>query len=235
MKLYENVVIGNFLYGLGFSLGRAFSTNSPPSVINLLQQTPADKTLGDLLVEYPGIVRLIEFKNKSSDKTKEENKVDLLNKAIGDQQKLKDISHDIHWYIETDPREDECINKIVPYLNAFSNIESEHTLESYINEITKSVMNGKIDFNSSLVKSYLYLVAQSFGDGNIGTGGLIFSINSTGIRYAQYTDITQLNLQCKELVKQIQNEHRSIMTKQNKNEKSLSQTKNREMSRGMSI
>lgn len=47
MKLYENVVIGNFLYGLGFSIGRSLPEQRT-SVVNLLQQTPADKTLGVL-------------------------------------------------------------------------------------------------------------------------------------------------------------------------------------------
>lgn len=234
MKLYENIIIGNFLYGLGFSLGRTFGTNSPPSVINLLQQTPADKTLGDLLVEYPGVVRLIEFKNKSSSKTKEKSKIEILDKAIGGQKELRKVSHDIHWYIETSPKRKECINRIVPYLHAFNSIESRYTLESYINEITKSVIGEKTDFDSSLVKSYLYLVAQSFDEGNVGTGGLIFSVNSTGIRYVQYTDITQLNLQCKELVNQLREEQQSIMTKQVKNEKSLSSTRERRLGRGIS-
>lgn len=63
MKLYENVVIGNFLYGLGFSIGMSTIGNNQLSIINLLQQTPADKELGDMLLEFPGVVRLIEFKN----------------------------------------------------------------------------------------------------------------------------------------------------------------------------
>lgn len=70
MKLYENIVIGNFLYGLGFAVrARAHSTGLVvPSVVNLLQQTPADKELADVLLEFPGVVRLIEFKqlNKKS-------------------------------------------------------------------------------------------------------------------------------------------------------------------------
>lgn len=65
MKLYENIVIGNFLYGLGYSVGTKKGGNEVFSVVNLLQQTPADKELGDVLLEFPGVVKLIEFKNKA--------------------------------------------------------------------------------------------------------------------------------------------------------------------------
>lgn len=39
MKLYENVVIGNFLYGLGHSIGNATTKKRQLSVISLLQAT----------------------------------------------------------------------------------------------------------------------------------------------------------------------------------------------------
>lgn len=54
MKLYENVIIGNFLYGLGLDIGIKIGLDNgtetlPEIIINLLQQTPADKELGDML------------------------------------------------------------------------------------------------------------------------------------------------------------------------------------------
>jgi hypothetical protein len=45
MKLYENVVIGNFLFSLGFAISAKSKTNTILTSINLLQQTPADKLL----------------------------------------------------------------------------------------------------------------------------------------------------------------------------------------------
>ena len=72
MKLYENVIIGNFLYGLGLDIGIKIGldngTETLPSIINLLQQTPADKELGDMLLEFPGVVRVLEFKNAKNPK-----------------------------------------------------------------------------------------------------------------------------------------------------------------------
>ncbi len=63
MKLYENVVIGNFLYGLGVSVGAQLRGHILPASVNLLQQTPEDKALADVLLSFPGTLRLIEFKS----------------------------------------------------------------------------------------------------------------------------------------------------------------------------
>ena len=91
MKLYENVIIGNFLYTLGLNIG--INKELPKySSINLLQQTPADKALGDVLLEFPGVVRLIEFKNKKSDKEKEKTRLKLLEMALSGEDKMIDIS-----------------------------------------------------------------------------------------------------------------------------------------------
>lgn len=46
MNLYENVIIGNFLYGLRFSIAKCTAGRDFPSIVNLLQQTPDDTVLG---------------------------------------------------------------------------------------------------------------------------------------------------------------------------------------------
>lgn len=66
MKLYENVVIGNFLYGLGVSIGGRLKSGYLPGAVSLLQQTPEDKALGDVLLDFPGTLRLIEFKAQAN-------------------------------------------------------------------------------------------------------------------------------------------------------------------------
>ncbi|WP_340613910.1 hypothetical protein [Xenorhabdus thailandensis] len=113
MKLYENVVIGNFLYSLGYSLGMSQSEKNQLSVINLLQQTPADKELGDMLLEFPSVVRLIEFKNSASSLEKEKKRCEQLTVAIGEHEILKKISREVHWYVETKPFEEICLNNIL--------------------------------------------------------------------------------------------------------------------------
>ena len=61
MKLYENVVIGNFLYGLGVSVGARLGGNVLPASVNLLQQTPEDSAPCDAPRSFPGTPLLIEF------------------------------------------------------------------------------------------------------------------------------------------------------------------------------
>ena len=57
---YENIIIGNFLYSLGLAIGR--SPRPVEACINLTQQTPLDQVLGDVMLQFPGAWRLIEFK-----------------------------------------------------------------------------------------------------------------------------------------------------------------------------
>ena len=82
LNLYENVVIGNFLYGLGFAVRAKSNGGIVPSIVNLLQQTPANKQLTDVLLEFPGVVRLIEFKQRSNRANKEKTRIEQLNAAI---------------------------------------------------------------------------------------------------------------------------------------------------------
>lgn len=221
MKLYENVVIGNFLYGLGHSIGNATKEKRQLSVINLLQQTPADKELGDMLLEFPGVVRLIEFKNRKSSLTKEKGRCKQLTIQIGDNHELQKISRDIHWYVETEPFKEVCLNNINPYLDAFSDNESTHTIESFIESITQSVIDPDHEIQSSELEAYLALVSTCQGDGDVGTGGLIVSVGEEGVRYLQFSDIMQLRLQHKDYVNEVKNEYESIMIKRPSKDKKL--------------
>jgi len=222
LKLYENVVIGNFLYCLGHSIGTAFSTKRQLSVINLLQQTPADKELGDMLLEFPGVVRLIEFKNKANISNKEKERFRRLTVAIGANETMQNISREIHWYVETEPFQELCLNNINPYLDAFSSIDSIYTIESFIESITKSVVAQNNKPTSDDYGAYLSLVACCQGSGTVGTGGLVVSVGKDGIRYLQFTNIMQLRLQHKDYVKQCMNDFfESIMKKSLEKEHAL--------------
>ncbi|MDX1539587.1 hypothetical protein [Arsukibacterium sp.] len=211
MKLYENVIIGNFLYGLGLSIGRALPEQRTLSVVNLLQQTPADKSLGDMLVEFESVVRLIEFKNKGSSLKKEKNKQTQLITALIGQNDLIAVSREAHWYVETEPFEEKCANNITPYLEAFSGASSSYTLEGFIGSITHAVKSPQKKFTAEQLKAYLAVVAACQGDGKVGTGGIIVSVDKDGIKYLQYADIMQLRLQHKEFVLKMKNEYESIM------------------------
>ncbi|CAM2157911.1 hypothetical protein PT2222_470001 [Paraburkholderia tropica] len=58
MEPYENIVIGNFLYSFGLTVGQLSGEAVRPMCVNLLQQTPLDRPLGDLMFENAGVVRL---------------------------------------------------------------------------------------------------------------------------------------------------------------------------------
>ncbi|MDP6008078.1 hypothetical protein ACLHT5_11360 [Pseudomonas aeruginosa] len=64
MKLYENITIGNFLFALGYAIRdlQQGSKSAAVGSVNLLQQTPADRLLADVLLNFGGVARLLEFK-----------------------------------------------------------------------------------------------------------------------------------------------------------------------------
>lgn len=239
MKLYENVVIGNFLYGLGLSIGRALPEQRTLSVVNLLQQTPADKSLGDMLVEFESVVRLIEFKNKGSSLKKEKKKQTQLSTALIGLHDMIAVSRDTHWYVETEPFEEKCANNIKPYLDAFSEVPSRYTLEGFIGSITDAVKNPQKKFTADQFKAYLAVVAACQGDGKVGTGGIIVSVDKDGIKYLQYADIMQLRLQHKDFVLEMKNEYESMMELSLKQEleleKELERSRSRTLGHGMGM
>lgn len=233
MKLYENVIIGNFLYSLGLSLG--LKKNFSPAIINLLQQTPSDKLLGDLLVEYPGVVRLLEFKNKASSIDKEIKKLERIKMAIDGKPDMIDVSKEIHWYIETEPTDSVVYNRIVPYLDAFDKeILGMYTIETFIAKMIDEIIyeNGNLDF--SKVKNYLDLIAMcQAGGGKVGTGGLIINVTEKGVRYVQISDFSQLRLQHQEFVEEIKKINETVMKLERDTQQKLE--KERHNNRGRSL
>lgn len=92
MKLYENVAIGNFLYGLGFAVGKRVKGPDFPSVVNLLQQTPDDPLFGDVLIRVPGVLRIFEFKQRDNRDAKEPDRHAKLVRNIAGKEDLICIS-----------------------------------------------------------------------------------------------------------------------------------------------
>lgn len=259
MKIYENIVIGNFLYTLGWSIGK--ERKYVPSVINLLQQTPEDKLMGDVLLEYPGVVRLIEFKNKKSSIKKEKRKLGMIEKSLSDNKRMIELSRSVHWYIETDPLNEDCICRIVQYLDAFKNIpkltkknlefvlsrldnidqESEYitsdfTLESFVNEMVNEVITPKSRFEPEEYKKYFELISASQGTkrggGGESTSGLaiVFS-EEGGFRYAQYANIHDFGLQHSQYINMVKEHMTSVM----KSERQYMQEQTQHNSRGQGM
>ncbi len=205
MKLYENVVIGNFLYGLGFAVGVKNQSENVPSVVSLLQQTPADKLLGDLLLEFPGVVRLIEFKNRENKSNKEKEKHKRLTEKIKSQVEEYDdyirISRSIHWFIETHPQKNNFVSRIVPYLDAYPKDNSLLDLGEFIESTAEDILKAQSKCSHQEVCNYIHFVSSLLGTKKIGTGGLLLSANSSGsLGFIELTDMSELNLYRSELI-----------------------------------
>ncbi len=114
---YENILIGTFLYSLGIVFGRRFPEEVPPGVVNLLQQTPLDGALSDVHLNYPGVVRLIEFKRATNKSDKEHKKRAKLELLLAGEPVLTDVSRVVHWYIETSESAVDWLTRITPYLD----------------------------------------------------------------------------------------------------------------------
>lgn len=126
MDIYENLVIGTFLYGFGAAMAlRNLSHGTPETFVGNFQQMPMDECYADLMVRNPGIFRLIEFKRETARLDKETAKLRMLENGLAskifepsDVEQLRAISRTIHWYVES-PREKALVHtvRVVPYLD----------------------------------------------------------------------------------------------------------------------
>lgn len=197
MKLYENIVIGNFLYGLGFAVRAQRSSGMTTSVVNLLQQTPADTLLGDLLLEFPGVIRLLEFKAQDNRDSKERSRHQMLSAGLRGKPEFQAISREVHWYVETAPSaEHGVIARIVPYLDAFPRERAKHDrLEMFIERLAREIVEDRAISRSDREAAYLRWVKYTQGGGMVGSGGLILVADANGsLRYAQLLDMLELRL-----------------------------------------
>jgi len=193
---YENILIGNFLYSLGLVIGRHSPENHLVGAVNLLQQTPMDKALGDVLIGYPGVVRLIEFKRKSNKSEKEAIKRNLLEIALKKQPQLQVISRMVHWYVETEETPLEWTTRICPYIDfekkglTASTSFSEFTEQLAISALT----TVEPEFPTEKVSLYFDTVATLSKKGS-SSSGLLVSIDRKGaLRYVAVESIRDLSL-----------------------------------------
>lgn len=197
MKLYENIVIGNFLYGLGFAVRAHQTAGVAVSAINLLQQTPADKILGDLLLAFPGVVRLLEFKTQDNRSDKEQKRHQKIAWGLEQCRELQSTSRKMHWYIETRP--DVVVGvaaRIVPYLDAFPRLpEKVDSLDAFITRTAQEVATGHTNEAADDERTYLRWIKVTVGEGNVGTGGLVVVADTNGsLYYAPLHDLMELQL-----------------------------------------
>jgi len=204
MKIYENIIIGNFLYALGFSISAKSRDKINPAVVNLLQQTRDDTSLADLLLDFPGTFRLIEFKREENDSNKEEVKqqglIMLLN--AHENKKFRSISRNCHWYIETSTKEKTLTANIVPYIDAFPVGEKHHDFWGFVDQTATAAVSNIEQYTPEEINEYLDFVVTTNTDGDVTTGGMIIIVNSNGnIDHCQLGSLNELRLKIPELVK----------------------------------
>lgn len=202
LKLHENIVARNFLYELGFSIQGQLRCGTIPPVFNLLQQTPADRKLGDVLLDSPGVVRLIEFRQPNNESKKERVKYRarhiLLKAAIGEKEEKVSLSKSVHWVIETNLNDKTFVSRIVPYLDVYADpVDSqEHNFEQFIEMIAQEAVEKQTQFSIEELKRYLSFISICQGSDKAGTSGLLLAINAEGyLRFLELTDMTDLRFQ----------------------------------------
>lgn len=226
MKLYENIVIGNFLYALGFSVRSKMTKQVQPAMVNLLQQTPADTSLADVLVEFPGTTRLIEFKQKNNKSNKERDKHKLIQRLLEAHSQLEPISRSIHWYIETLPVGDDFDSIVTPYIDAFPQPKSIFNFWDFVNVTANEAVQDEYAFSENEIKEYLHFIRDANGSDYIGTGGLLVHIDNQGnVVYCELADMIQMRLSHEQYIDDMQKlslkSYEKTLTQDKTHEKSL--------------
>lgn len=195
----ENITIGNFLYGLGLTLGARAGNAAPYGCVNLLQQGPLDPPLGDVLFQFPSsVIRLFEFKRGSADKTKERAKHEALQKAIGKEENLQVVSRKVHWYVETHDREVDFHFGAKPYLDMQASVP-ELNMESLIKGLVDDIIEKRELASLEEVHEYIRTVTTLAGKAYRKYSGLLISVGSGGMAYVVVDDLRDLRRNGKEL------------------------------------
>ncbi|PVZ41040.1 hypothetical protein [Pseudomonas sp. CC120222-01a] len=239
MKLYENITIGNFLFSLGYSIRdkqRASGLGAAGSV-NLLQQTPADQLLGDVLVKFSGVVRLLEFKAEGADLRKERGKHAGLKQIINDLG-LAEISREVHWYVETKATADTLGLLTVPYLDAFPRDHHPRSgrLEALVQSTAEAIATQQTRFSGAQINQYLLAIKTVSGKAASGTGGLLLLAEPGGVlKFAPLEDMLELNMNHRdwvmERIARAERSHELLLRQEQEKELAKQMTYDRGLSR----
>jgi hypothetical protein len=197
----ENTVIGTFIFGLGQAVG---PLRREPIGVELLQQTPLDTSLGDVLIAKATFVRLIEFKRELNKSPKEQAKLVALKRLLVTEaySRLELISRKVHWYVITN------FNKwrssvIVPYLDLESPV-GDRDLAQFIQETADALAGpGMPEQELDDLQVYFQKLAQFCGSRHIGgtTGGLLFTVDTRGKpAYFPIRDVRELAMTPRQVV-----------------------------------
>jgi hypothetical protein len=195
---YENLVIGNFLYGLGLSLGTQAGANAPVANISNTQQTPLDPILADVWLTFPGVVRLLEFKRREAKVTKDEQKRAALSARLSVEPPLIPISRRIHWFAEIFPHPGHGVDlSMCPYLDFTARTTQRQSLADYVQELTTAALHpSSVEPDPAEVSAYLRALGELSEASSASGAGLLVHIAPNGVlQFMRLADLRDLNLQ----------------------------------------
>ena len=202
MPIYENLVIGNFLFALGLKIGArrddglAREHLAPNLAVNLLQQTPLDIVLGDVLLEGPSVVALLEFKRAADRRKKERGKLVQI-EALLERPKfqvLRTTSAQIHFYVETGDILEGGFSRVLPYLDLLTD-DPGICLEQLIDDLVSRARSAPelTEKRREQCQRYLELVCLCQGRSYRPSPGLLVGVRGDGrIAFAPVDDIRDL-------------------------------------------
>ena len=201
MDLYENTVIGSFLYGLGLEVSAQLGTSVLVSGVDLLQQTPLDQSLGDLLIKAPRYFRLIEFKRATSQELKEHKKLADLAEKLRHEERARElvatslsIHHIVHIYhTETADRRVEIHLSERPYL--MEGRQHHCTIPQLCRKTAAAMLSPPDDPSLDLCARYLRILRSHHEGPKKPTGGgaaLLIAVREGIIEYAHLADLTDI-------------------------------------------
>ncbi|WP_417454919.1 hypothetical protein [Kiloniella sp.] len=214
MDIYENIIIGNFLVGLGHQIGR-INSNLPFNV-NLLQQTPLDKSIGDVLMERADFIKIIEFKRQVNTNKKEQTKHTILSRALNDH-KLHDVSREIHWLVSHQNTEKELVVKSAPYLDFNTGLET-YSLTELIKDTADELTGKNVPKHKAAdYESYIKLLQTLNGRNSDSSGAIILCSSSEGgLNYMPVNSLENLRFSLNQIDHLFKNNHEKKLQQEKK-------------------
>jgi hypothetical protein len=202
VPIYENLVIGNFLYALGLKIGaRQHDYLAPDLAVNQIQQTPIDFVLGDVLLVGPRAVALLEFKREANweGRRKEGDKLLKIETVLKHPkfEELRDTSRQIHFYVETSDLEEGLESRVLPYLDLRTD-DRMSGLEQLIDNLASQAMSAPAltETDKKACQRYLKLVCRCQGRNGHSyhaSPGLLVGVRGDGrIAFVTVDDIRDL-------------------------------------------
>ena len=197
MPIYENLVIGNFLFALGLKIGaRGADYVIPDLSVHLMQQTPLDIVLGDVLLAGPRSVALLEFKRSADRRSKERGKLVALEAQLRQSQfrALRVTSRHMHFFVETSDALGEGFSRVLPYLDFLTDGEGS-SLEQLIDDLAYRARSVPVlaEMQIEACQRYLALVCACQGRSYRASPGLLVGVGGDGrIAFAPLDDIRDL-------------------------------------------